>query len=340
MPSTCPATSIINLFLLSSQCAVRDDLSKIVGLAIIHIEGALLTVQNGIQDAPARGVATLAPTLHPPPIPLASCLRAFFWRDLALASKDAHETRIPPSAYPGIVWFTRGSGVLKECGGVATSQVMPSITLSGAHRFPYLSESSQGGDSFCLAFQPGALALLTGSDLGLLVDEIADAQIWLPADWSKFLAEVHKAPNHYARMEICRGFLEPRWASLASHHATWLRLLHAGWRRDARQAAVAELGWTMRHFQRRTRQLVGLRPGEIERMLRAEHALLDIRDANLEPLDVASCLGYADQSHFTKEARAVFGRPPGALKHHVLYEHSDADWLLRRYLPQTSISAV
>lgn len=300
----------------------------------------MLTVKNGTRDAPTRGGVTLAPTLCPPPIELAGCVRAFFWRDLAQASKEAHETRIPPSAYPGIVWFTRGSGVLKERGGVATSQVMPSITLSGAHRFPYLSESSQGGDSFCLAFQPGALALLTGSDLGLLVDEIKDAQMWLPADWSKFLAEVHQAPNHHARMQMCQGFLEPRWASLASHHATWLRLLHVGWRRDARQTAARELGWTLRHFQRRTLQLVGLRPGEIERMLRVEHALLDMRDANLEPPDVASCQGYADQSHFTKETRAVFDKPPGALKHHVLCEHSDADWLLRRYLPQNSISAV
>ena len=96
------------------------------------------------------------------------------------------------------------------------------------------------------------------------------------------------------------------------------------------QALATTLGWTPRHLQRRTRQLAGLRPGEIERMLRAEHALLAMRDGNAGALDAALRHGYADQAHFSREARALFEKPPAALKAHTRRPGDDADWLLRR----------
>ena len=113
-----------------------------------------------------------------------------------------------------------------------------------------------------------------------------------------------------ARQALCVDFLAPRWAAVADRHAAWLQVLHQAWQRGARQALASTLDWTPRHLQRRTRQLTGLRPGEIERMLRAEHALLAMRDGNAGALDAALRHGYADQAHFSREARALFERPP------------------------------
>ena len=207
---------------------------------------------------------------------------------------------------------------------------MPTITLSGAHRHPYHSVSSRDGDSFCLAFQPGALGLLTGQDLAPLTDCITDAVTWLPEEWHQFLTAVHAAPDHGARKALCVAFLTPRWGAVADRHAAWLQVLQQDWQRGARQALATTLGWTPRHLQRRTRQLVGLRPGEIERMLRAEHALLTMRDGDAGALDAALLHGYADQAHFSREARSLFERPPAALKAHTQQPGDDADWLLRR----------
>ena len=237
---------------------------------------------------------------------------------------------MPPSPYPGIIWLTRGTAQLVECAGTATAAALPAVTLSGAHRHPYHSVSYRDGDSFCLAFQPGALGLLTGQDLAPLTDRITDAVTWLPGEWHPFLAAVHTAPDHGARQALCVDFLAPRWAAVADRHAAWLQVLHQAWQRGARQALASTLDWTPRHLQRRTRQLAGLRPGEIERMLRAEHAVLAMRDGNAGALDAALRHGYADQAHFSREARALFEKPPAALKAHTQQPGDDADWLLRR----------
>lgn len=281
-----------------------------------------------------------APTLLPasalesPPDGLADCVRAFFWRDLQRQPLHAPvDTRVPPSPYPGIIWFTRGSAQLTECAGQAMGVAMPTITLSGAHRHPYHSQSSRDGDSFCLAFQPGALGLLTGLDLAPLTDRVTDARAWLPGEWHAFLADVQAAPDHGVRKALCMAFLTPRWAAVADRHAAWVQVLRQAWQRSARQSLASALDWTPRHLQRRTRQLVGLRPGEVERMLRAEHALLAMRDGDADALDAALRHGYADQAHFSREARILYERPPTALKQHVLQPQHDADWLLRRTQP-------
>lgn len=282
-------------------------------------------------ELPAGHAPLPASALQGPPGPLADCVRAFFWRDLR--GQPLHTpagTRVPPSPYPGIIWLTRGTAQLIECAGQATTTAMPAITLSGAHRHPYHSTSSRDGDSFCLAFQPGALGLLTGQDLAPLTDRVTDARAWLPEDWHPFLCAVHAAPNHGVRKALCVAFLAPRWAAVADRHAAWLQVLRQAWERGARRTLATTLDWTPRHMQRRTRQLVGLRPGEIERMLRAEHALLAMRDGNAGALDAALRHGYADQAHFSREARALFERPPAALKAHTQRPGDDADWLLRR----------
>ena len=282
-------------------------------------------------EPPTGPQAPPASALQAPPGALADCVRAFFWRDLGRQPPHTPvDTRVPPSPYPGIIWLTRGTAQLVECAGTATAAALPAITLSGAHRHPYHSVSSRDGDSFCLAFQPGALGLLTWQDLAPLTDRITDAVTWLPEEWHPFLAAVHTAPGHGARQALCVDFLAPRWAAVADRHAAWLQVLHQAWQRGARQALASTLDWTPRHLQRRTRQLTGLRPGEIERMLRAEHALLAMRDGNARALDAALRHGYADQAHFSREARAWFERPPAALKAHTQWPGDDADWLLRR----------
>ena len=282
-------------------------------------------------ESPTGPQALPASALQAPPGALADCVRAFFWRDLGRQPPHTlADTRVPPSPYPGIIWLTRGTAQLVECTGTATAAAMPAITLSGAHRHPYHSVSSRDGDSFCLAFQPGALGLLTGQDLAPLTDCITDAVTWLPEEWHPFLAAVHAAPDHGARKALCVAFLTPRWGAVADRHAAWLQVLQRDWQRGARQVLATTLGWTPRHLQRRTRQLVGLRPGEIERMLRAEHALLAMRDGDAGALDAALLHGYADQAHFSREARSLFERPPAALKAHTQQPGDDADWLLRR----------
>ena len=109
-------------------------------------------------ESPTGPQALPASALQSPPCALADCVRAFFWRDLGRQPPHTPaDTRVPPGPYPGIIWLTRGTAQLVECAGATAAAAMPAITLSGARRHPYHSVSSRDGDSFCLAFQPGAL---------------------------------------------------------------------------------------------------------------------------------------------------------------------------------------
>ena len=277
--------------------------------------------------------------LQAPSAALAGCVRAYIWRDLAaLAPTAPRDTRTPASPYPGLMWLVRGAVTLHECGGRAVCQPFAPIALSGAHRHAYHSEAEPGADFFCIAFQPGALAWLTGIDLQPLTDGVHDARACLPAGdacagWPDWLRAMQAAPGHAARMALCESFLLPRWEAARRTHAHWLPLLEQGFRRDARQALAERLACTPRHVQRRVRSLTGLRPGEVERMLRAEQAALAMRDANASPLDAALDSGYTDQAHFSREARSLYEKPPAALRQHMhgsAAQAADADWLLRR----------
>lgn len=289
---------------------------------------------------------TIAGMPHPPPLPpaalqppsdaLAGCVRAYVWRDLAALPPTAPcDTRVPAGPYPGLTWLVRGSEVLNECAGQAMNLPLPLIGVSGAHRHPFHSTAAPGTDFFCVAFQPGALAWLTGQDLHPLTDAMQDATAWLAAlgDWSAWLQAMLAAPGHGARIALAEAFLLPRWAAVQLSHADWLPLLEQGFRREARQALAERLGWTQRHLQRRVRSMTGLRAGEVERMLRVEQALLAMRDANASTLEAALDSGYADQAHFSREARTLFEQPPSTLREHMLgsaAHAADAHWLLRR----------
>lgn len=284
----------------------------------------------GPAPTPDAAGALPASALLPPPPALADCVRAYIWRDLRGAPPATpRDTRVPASPYPGILWLTHGCVRMQERAGRPVDEPLPPITLSGAHRHAYHSCATPGGNFFCLAFQPGALGLLTGLDLSALTDQVADARDHLPGDWHPWLQAMASAPDHGARQALCRDFLAPRWAAVAHQHAPWREVLTHHWSREARQALAAVLGWTPRHLQRRVRQLTGLRPGEVERMLRTERALLAMRDADASALEAALLTGYADQAHFSREARALYERPPTALRQHARRKAQDADWLLR-----------
>lgn len=238
--------------------------------------------------------------------------------------------RIPPGPYPCLLWVLQGERVL--CGKSVPDQRFPTITVAGAHRELIHTRSAPGTSFFCVAFQPGALAWLTGLDLQPLTDTLYDALAWLAGrnDWTDWLHAMQQAPDHAERMALCDAFLSPRWHAVQQAESAWAQMLRHGWTRDARQNLATRLGCTMRHVQRRARALTGLRPGEVERMLRAEQALLAIRDADASVIDAALHHGYADQAHFSREARTLYEKPPAALRQHMKKDALDEDWLLRR----------
>ena len=269
-----------------------------------------------------------------PSAALAGCVRAFYWHDLrpagAALTLGQRLTYIPPGPYNGIVWLVSGRAMLVECGGQPLESELPPIFVAGAHRHPYRSIAITPYCSFGLVFQPAALALLSGVAMGERLDSIGDARPLLPSDWHDWLGEVAGATDHAARIASCERFLAPRWAALSAAQPTWRTLAAQAWQRATRGPLVAALNWTQRHFQRRSQQLIGMPPGEVERLLRLERALLDLRDQRRPVADTAAAHGYSDQPHFNREVKAAYQQTPSALLKRVNNDDDGGeDWLLR-----------
>lgn len=162
--------------------------------------------------------------------------------------------------------------------------------------------------TFTAQLQPAAAARLFQVDPVSLVDNFIP--VTLP---DGLLQTLQKAPN---------------WAAMAPPSDDWLQSLANGksctdpvaqqanrLRKMNGTIPVQELadgaGLSLRHFQRRFRQLTGLNPKHYARICRVGYA---IHRKELEPevswTELALDAGYADQSHFIRDFKALTGNVP------------------------------
>jgi AraC-like DNA-binding protein len=100
-------------------------------------------------------------------------------------------------------------------------------------------------------------------------------------------------------------------ASVQARLAALIRADHlTPWKLD--QAAKV-LGLSGRSLQRALRD-AGTTFSGVTQRTRAESALTLLRDPRLKLTDIAFCLGFADQAHFTRTFRKLYDVPPSALR--------------------------
>jgi len=77
----------------------------------------------------------------------------------------------------------------------------------------------------------------------------------------------------------------------------------------------ARLGWSPREVRRRFTAALGFGPKVMQRMLRFQRVLTEVRHARtvMKLSQVAAVAGYADQAHMTREFRALARATPGFL---------------------------
>ncbi|MCK6433845.1 MAG: AraC family transcriptional regulator [Burkholderiaceae bacterium] len=267
-----------------------------------------------------------------PPPALHACVRAFYWRNLTAEPQNGGtdgRTYIPAGPYSAVVWLIEGRVRLVEAGGLPVCEELPRILFAGPHRYPFRSEAISAYRSFGLVFQPTAAPLLTARPAHPLLDRIVPAPDALPFDWWPWLEAMAQARDDEQRVELACTFLGPRWAAVAPTRSAWVRLVEAAWQRPLQRVTIAGQNWSQRHFQRQARELTGLRAGEVERLLRCERALIDLRDNGGSLAAVAASHGYADQAHFTRDVKAFFGQPPATMLRRLGEPPSAGDWLLR-----------
>ena len=125
------------------------------------------------------------------------------------------------------------------------------------------------------------------------------------------LAEID---NWRARFELLDAILARRFADAPppSREIEWAwRRLRDTHGRVAIGALTRELGWSRKRMVARFREQVGLPPKAIARVMRFERAReLARADSSPDWARIAVVCGYYDQSHLTRDFRAVTGLPP------------------------------
>jgi AraC-like DNA-binding protein len=168
--------------------------------------------------------------------------------------------------------------------------------------------SVQAGDAIVgVRFRRGA----AGTALGLPADELRDLRVPLDAIWDGVAQEVAErgaaGPYQLASALALRLHGEPDVASMAA--ARHLTRVPDTPLRDL----AAALGLSDRQLRRRFAAAVGYGPKTFARVMRFRRMLALVRAG--EPLAAAAAeAGYSDQPHMTREAVALAGRPPGALR--------------------------
>jgi len=150
--------------------------------------------------------------------------------------------------------------------------------------------------------------------LGLPMEELTNRVVALedvfgPALLAEELQEAPDWPQRFALLDAAllrRAAIGP---APAPEVAWTFRRLAAADGRLSIGALAAEVGWSRRHLASRWRRDVGLTPKATARVLRFERAHALVR-AGRALADVAYDCGYADQSHFNREFRALAGATP------------------------------
>ncbi|MDL5157497.1 helix-turn-helix domain-containing protein [Actinomycetospora termitidis] len=114
------------------------------------------------------------------------------------------------------------------------------------------------------------------------------------------------------RVPDAGSWLRRRLADLPDD-GPWAQVVFDASARGVPVAAIAdEVGLSARTLQRRCRARFGYGPQHLHRVLRLQRALTRRREG-ISWADTAAAVGYVDQQHLSREARALTGRAPTAL---------------------------
>ena len=211
--------------------------------------------------------------------------------------------------------------------------------VGGLHTAPALIATGTRQFGVQLSLTPlGARALL-GVPAGALASrdvELADLLGPAATELLDRLRAAHDWPTRFAALDAALPrFLPDRLALPAPELAEAWALTTRTAGRLGVAAVAARVGWSERYLRHRFAAEFGLAPKEAARVARFAAARRRLgaavaRGGSPDLAGLAATCGYADQSHLTREWRALTGLPPRrwlAAEHQLL--RPDADELLR-----------
>ena len=197
------------------------------------------------------------------------------------------------------------------------------LVITGVHRRAWHRQIRESGSAFGIRLRPAGLAVV--SDLA--PEDIADSTLAVTPSLDRrlhgLLARVAAASEPEDRVAAATAAISERLverpitASGALANAI-VDELTAGVRSRVGTDLAQRLGVSERTIQRALRETVGHGPKFVSRRVRLQElARLLVARPDLDLVELAFELGYADQAHLTNDFRAVTGLSPGAYRRSV-----------------------
>ena len=273
-------------------------------------------------------------TLIAPSLALASCVRAYIGRSTLGVDLQPLErlNYFPASPLCGISWFTHGEAELLPAEDDGTPpQHLARMAFHGPFTRPTVTRNPGPAQGFMLLLLPDALHALTGLDVAALVNRMPALDQVLDAEWCAMAEAVLHAPDDAARVRLIEAFLLPRWKSARTRGAVPVRHVQDWAQALALRALASGAGQSLRQAERRIKTWTGQSMRALQGRGRVEAAFFQAREAMdggaVQWADLAADAGYADQSHFCREARRVTGLSPDLLKRRM--QQDESFWIYR-----------
>jgi AraC-like DNA-binding protein len=273
-------------------------------------------------------------TLIAPSLALASCVRAYIGRSTLGVDLQPLErlNHFPASPLCGISWFIHGEADLLPAEDDGTPpQRLARMAFHGPFTRPTVTRNPGPAQGFMLLLMPDALHALTGVDVGAYVNRLPALDQVLDAEWCTLAQAVLQAPDDAARVRLIEVFLAPRWQLARTRGAVPVRHVQDWAQALALRALASGAGQSLRQVERRIKAWTGQSLRALQGRGRVEAAFFQARDAvaagSVQWADLAADAGFADQSHFCREARRVTGLSPDVLKRRML--HDESFWIYR-----------
>lgn len=276
--------------------------------------------------------APIARLIAPHPA-LASCAPAYLARSTLGCGEAGGFNHYPATPFCTVCWVLDGTSLMVENG--VLNHEMPAVPgdviFCGPQTIPYSTYNPGPQRFFAVVLYADAMHALSGRDQSGLVDKFFPAAEVLGQDWADLVPSLQAALDDDARARLVDAFLQPRWLAVRAMAASERGTLGDWSRNLALRAATSGMGQSVRNAERRIRSWAGLPMRTLQRMSRAEQALMLARaeqaQGTLSWANVAQDSGYADQAHLSRETRAISGLTPTQLARAM--REDDSYWLYR-----------
>ncbi|GAB3637379.1 helix-turn-helix domain-containing protein [Hymenobacter arcticus] len=208
--------------------------------------------------------------------------------------------------------------------------------IIGPQQLPVTLDLGQQHQAVVVCLKPAGMYRLLGIPMAELVDCDYDARLVMGQEIDELVDCLQEAPTHQQRNDITQRYLLgklPKLKALLPFDLAMLRQVQASGNLPIERVA-ADACLSVRQFERKSYERLGLSPKVYSRMIRFSHAYKYKESApHTSWTEIAHRCGYFDQMHFIRDFKAFAGFAPSMLKEAEI-EHS----MLFRTMEDLSIS--